>query len=381
MLESLIMTSALVFSGIQSNINTINPTTLTEIIEDPEIAPNEYGFPDSYSSSEHTQTYCMNHQTQNGFTFETRRCRTGYIHGEYIVMSPKRIGWGYSYLEYRFPVAINSIDVYLSHWRETCMEGLTSSTGVAKIQYFFGNSWVDQFDLLSNQTNLPVDRTNPTLYNVTFPRPVYRIRFYAAMNNACYNDSNRGRICIGNMKFYLSSYNMPLSGGEIDYNPSIWNTNASPSNIQENTNCYSYALNCVKNAFTNQYAFMQPGQGINNAINTSNIEYYCNHLSEFIALILGDSDAYNFEFQLIDKNTPCTYDCYKVAFTISTQPYYDYHWYRQNSDGYWSHKIGNTPVTNLDNSNSYIIDPESCNRGNYNYFVNYYSVRPLNYGF
>lgn len=36
-------------------------------------------------------------------------------------------------------------------------------------------------------------------------------------------DSNRGRICIGNMDFYESEYNMPLSGSELDYEPESLN--------------------------------------------------------------------------------------------------------------------------------------------------------------
>lgn len=36
---------------------------------------------------------------------------------------------------------------------------------------------------------------------------------------------------------------------------------------------------------------------------------------------------------------------------------YDYHWYRQNSDGSWSHKTGTGAVTNQDYSKKIIMDP------------------------
>lgn len=80
---------------------------------------------------------------------------------------------------------------------------------------------------------------------------------------------------------------------------------------------------------------------------------------------------------------------YKVALVIDNQYKYgdkykyDYHWYRQNSDGTWSHKPGTTPVTNLDASKNIIMDPLECDRNvedglNYNYFVGYYAIIPLN---
>jgi len=46
----------------------------------------------------------------------------------------------------------------------------------------------------------------------------------------------------------------------------------------------------------------------------------------------------------------------------------DYHWYRQDSDGTWSHKRGPTEVTNLDApvtrnaKGKPITDPSKCNR-------------------
>ena len=63
--------------------------------------------------------------------------------------------------------------------------------------------------------------------------------------------------------------------------------------------------------------------------------------------------------------------------------FYDYHFYRQNSDGTWSHKPGNTDVTKYDSSGKIIMDPRKANRYaaydiNYNLFVGFYIVKPLN---
>jgi hypothetical protein len=40
----------------------------------------------------------------------------------------------------------------------------------------------------------------------------------------------------------------------------------------------------------------------------------------------------------------------------------DYHFYRQDSNGYWSHKPGSTDVTNKDASGRFIYDPQLASR-------------------
>lgn len=60
----------------------------------------------------------------------------------------------------------------------------------------------------------------------------------------------------------------------------------------------------------------------------------------------------------------------KVALVI--WPYHDYHWYRQDSDGLWSHKRGSSEATNLDRSGNIITDPESAARGPYVVFAGYF---------
>ena len=47
----------------------------------------------------------------------------------------------------------------------------------------------------------------------------------------------------------------------------------------------------------------------------------------------------------------------------------DYHWYRQNPDGSWSHKLGSDPVTNVDADDEIIWNPKdaNCRYGGANY--------------
>lgn len=63
----------------------------------------------------------------------------------------------------------------------------------------------------------------------------------------------------------------------------------------------------------------------------------------------------------------------------------DYHRYRQDSDGLWSHKNGGRPVSRLDASDNLIYDPQICDRNyesskseNYSLFIGYFAVTPWN---
>lgn len=356
----------------------------------PYIAPNEYGFEDSYPTDEARKNNFESH-TIRGFTFETRRYRVGYIHNEDIVMSPIRKGINEAFIEYRFKTALTRIDVDLSHWREQSNEWLSSSNGTAVVQQYIGNDWVTVLDLLSSDTNLPRNRNNKNTYKIELLQPSYRIRFYSHYNGTSTGDNNRGRICIGNMAFYQSTYNLPLSGSELDYNPNSWNNTKTSQflwmkhYLYEYTNCYSYAVNAQVNPTTHKLEFMQPGQASGNVIARGDLL----NTNKVLSAIKSDATHLGFEFNSIDASTPCPEGTYKVAFVIDNQYSsgdridYDYHWYRQNSDGTWSHKPGKGLVRNIDNSNKIIMDPRTCNRNagyglNYNLFVGFYTIRPLN---
>ena len=86
----------------------------------------------------------------------------------------------------------------------------------------------------------------------------------------------------------------------------------------------------------------------------------------------------------------CPEGTYKVALVIAEGK--DYHWYRQNPNGLWSHKRGSTAVTMVDALGDVIYDPEEASRLYYSYdpssgdytvydysiFVGFFAVSPLN---
>ncbi len=162
---------------------------------------------------------------------------------------------------------------------------------------------------------------------------------------------------------------LALSGYEKEYNPSLWN-----GKTQSYNNCYAYALNNqVYPGTNNLWLMQQPGEYANNwATNFTNE-------AEMRAAVASDFAKYNEDFgtnlvfQPIGKYDVCPAGTYKVAL-VAYSNNLDYHWYRQDADGYWSHKPGRTAVTRYDNSGNLIVDPETADRGGYDLFLGFYAV-------
>lgn len=133
------------------------------------------------------------------------------------------------------------------------------------------------------------------------------------------------------------------------YNPGFWNNDAT---TRQRNNCYNYASNKRTNTFA------QPGRGCG-AI------YRAFNCAELTRASLCDGLHHRYVC-FPDSERPR----YLVALVI--WPGQDFHWYRLNSEGFWSHKPGSTPVRNTDNSNRVITNPETCNRGPYTNFCGYF---------
>ncbi len=122
--------------------------------------------------------------------------------------------------------------------------------------------------------------------------------------------------------------------------------------IQLNNNCYNYANNKVTGTFA------RPGRAHGIAVGPLS----CPTVQ---ASALADSliSAPSFNLSLAAGQG------WYVALAI--WPNHDFHWYRQDADGCWSHKRGNFPVSSFDNQKRIIRDPQHCNRGPYVDFCAY----------
>jgi hypothetical protein len=137
-----------------------------------------------------------------------------------------------------------------------------------------------------------------------------------------------------------------------------WNTDP---NIQWNNNCYNYGTNYR----TDTYA--QPGFASGQEENDlSACSVPLGHIS---ATMGAEADGL---IALPSNNNTCPKVGHLVALVIS--PNSDYHWYRKGRNGKWSHKMGGSPATILDNSGNPITDPRTADRGSYVDFCTFMQV-------
>jgi hypothetical protein len=144
----------------------------------------------------------------------------------------------------------------------------------------------------------------------------------------------------------------------IDYTPGQWTTPAyqpqywnDGSTIQYYNNCYNYSNNRRTDSFA------QPGKAGGDPISSVTA-------AEVIAGAISDG--------LEPTSAGATAPSGKTKIALVIWPGQDYHWYRQDSNGLWSHKPGRTGARNVDQSGSLISNPELANRGPYTQFAGYF---------
>ncbi|WP_257996489.1 RHS repeat-associated core domain-containing protein [Akkermansia muciniphila] len=156
----------------------------------------------------------------------------------------------------------------------------------------------------------------------------------------------------------------PYSGTPPVYNPQLWNDEATGGRFQFANNCYSYA--CDRREDGNKTGPNLPQPGDESGFPPLNDPSQLN-CAEIIKRVKGDG------LKEPDSKGCCSKGYHKVQLVIS--PGNDFHWYRQDRDGKWSHKRGWGPVQRLDASGNLITNPVTANRdysgtGGYNYNQN-----------
>ena len=126
--------------------------------------------------------------------------------------------------------------------------------------------------------------------------------------------------------------------GVPGYSPEFWNDG---STVQFGNNCYNYG----NNKRTDTYA--QPGRRSGDFPNPMT----CADVS---AAAISDG------IEAVRASGGCVGGQHKMALVVD--PGVDYHWYRNDILGNWSHKPGRTRATNLDNSGNTITNPETADR-------------------
>jgi hypothetical protein len=151
---------------------------------------------------------------------------------------------------------------------------------------------------------------------------------------------------------WYSGFKLTVTAGTTystpSYEPWYWNDGGT---VQGWNNCYNYANNRRTDTFA------QPGRASGN-------QYAFIDATEISDGAISDG--------LEPTNATATSPSGKTKIALVIWPGYDYHWYRKDSNGLWTHKPGQTQATNLDNSGNAITNPETADRGGYTQFVGYF---------
>ncbi len=144
-----------------------------------------------------------------------------------------------------------------------------------------------------------------------------------------------------------------LRAGSVPrYRPVRWNSDFTTT---DRNNCYNYACDVRNNLFA------QPGSGA--GIPEPSLDCAGQTTGAIADGLISTGDvegAAGLEF------------VHHAALVIA--PGRDYHWYRHDRDGMWTHKPGHTPATNVDNSKQPISDPRTANRGPYTVFCGFFAI-------
>lgn len=164
----------------------------------------------------------------------------------------------------------------------------------------------------------------------------------------------------------------PYNCNKPKWEPEKWNLSEKEHDL---TNCYSYAFDTIIKEGERDRK-LQPGELSGNKF----VNYDCNSIINKVKkdyALLGIR-----KLEDMYEEIECTN--YRIALVVDNNgDNIDYHFYRQDSNNKWSHKAGDSEVSNVDASNNFIIDPEKADRNydkynnnNYNYsiFCGYYSV-------
>ena len=204
----------------------------------------------------------------------------------------------------------------------------------------------------------------------------------------CYNPARQER-CPNKLygkTFYCANHQecpqAPKNGAEPMYQPELYNSNP---NVYKSHNCYSYSMNvidpklvnkCKRNSNKNtcRQSFHQPGalHGDRFTLNTE-ARRTCPIVEK---LMIADVPA-------ITKTSfyqSCPNRMSKIALVVD--PGEDYHYYRQDADGLWSHKDGSNKVKRYDAMKKTIVNPKYAARDytvqgsdlNYEDFCGFYCV-------
>lgn len=175
-----------------------------------------------------------------------------------------------------------------------------------------------------------------------------------------------------NKKNYLTHPNHPI------YEPDKWNKNIG---IKKSHNCYTYALNIInKKQAKLCLKWMKHNQ--NKKCNWVKAQVGMKHLkiirekyqfknlscSKIKKRLLKENPFLIY----LKKNQNIPYGYYKIALYLKNN-FEDYHFYRQDKDGIWSHKNGHRRVKRTDEKGRIIYNIKKADHGIFHIFCGFFA--------
>jgi len=124
--------------------------------------------------------------------------------------------------------------------------------------------------------------------------------------------------------------------------------------VQATHNCYSYFLDDLRvhpRAGKPQPGLYAMGPGYNNTVSCESVK----------KRVLKDNPMHVITWSLEKAKDKCPKGHYKGFLAVNSSGQ-DYHFYRQDSDGTWSHKPGGTAVSRTDANRKRIYNPVNADR-------------------
>ena len=156
-------------------------------------------------------------------------------------------------------------------------------------------------------------------------------------------------------------------------------TKPAPKPYSNQANCYAYAMKLENDPRTDQPFTRkpQPGEFSGSKLTARDLKGTSETVKQAInEKVLADAKVLNLNYtEVYSADHVPKEGNWVVALAYATDGS-DYHWWRKNDDGTWSHKPGSTPIIHWDASGNVITDPGNCDRGSYDGFLGYYEVGP-----
>jgi hypothetical protein len=150
------------------------------------------------------------------------------------------------------------------------------------------------------------------------------------------------------------------------YEPNKWNTKY----IRKTHNCYSYALNIIDKSRGEACKKYEKKTGLSECYKLhTHPGQYAGYIDEFTGEKLNKTKLLrrimrdNPNIIKLTKKQECPDNYYKIAVIVSKCGT-DYHFFRQDNNGLWSHKNGCDNATNKDDKGQLITDPEKAHLSN-----------------